>query len=121
MFRIFAFILLAVAFVLQSFNKPFILMDYYSHTASYEQHCVNKAKPALHCHGKCQMMKKMQEADENNAGQENTKQPQPDILICVALPQPIQPLSTSTEKLMMAGAERLHPARLFAFFHPPRV
>jgi hypothetical protein len=53
-----------VAFIGQSFNKPFIVMDYYANNAAYLKACVNKAKPKMNCKGKCQMMKKLQEEEK---------------------------------------------------------
>lgn len=36
---------------------------------AFAKYCVNKAKPKLKCHGKCQVMKKMQEEEKKE--QEN--------------------------------------------------
>ena len=38
-------------------------MDYYANTTAYSEKCVNKARPQMHCKGKCQMMKKIQEEE----------------------------------------------------------
>lgn len=38
-------------------------------TGKYAKNCINKAKPKLHCNGKCQLMKKMQEEEKKD--QEN--------------------------------------------------
>lgn len=54
-------IMFLLAFAWQTFNKAFIVLDYYSDTSSYAQKCENKAKPKMHCNGKCQMMKKLKE------------------------------------------------------------
>lgn len=56
--------LLLLAFVVQTLKAPFLLMDYYANTAVYAKNCINKAKPALHCNGKCQMMKQLQEEEK---------------------------------------------------------
>lgn len=55
-----------VAFIGQSFNKPFIVMDYYTNNAAYLKACINKAKPKMNCKGKCQMMKKLQEEEKKD-------------------------------------------------------
>jgi len=39
------------------------MVEYYTNTAAFAKNCENKAKPTLHCNGKCQMMKKMQAAE----------------------------------------------------------
>ncbi|RYD76175.1 MAG: hypothetical protein EOP53_15185 [Sphingobacteriales bacterium] len=57
-------ILFLVAFIGQTFNKPFIVVDYYANNAAYQQACINKAKPKMNCKGKCQMMKKLQEEEK---------------------------------------------------------
>ena len=57
---------------MQTFNKSFVVYDYYANTASYSKNCINKAKPQLHCNGKCQMMKKLQEQEKKD--QQNQEQ-----------------------------------------------
>ncbi|MGZ3850674.1 MAG: hypothetical protein ACXVKI_16180 [Flavisolibacter sp.] len=57
-------ILLLFAFAAQNFQQAFIVMDYYSHKAAYAQYCENKARPMLHCNGKCQMMKRLKEQEK---------------------------------------------------------
>lgn len=52
------------AFVAQTFHKSFLVFDYYANTAAYAKSCVNKARPKLHCNGKCQMMKKLREEEK---------------------------------------------------------
>lgn len=41
-------------------------IDYYLHTASYAKNCVNKARPVMHCNGKCQMAKKMMQEERKD-------------------------------------------------------
>ncbi|WHF50652.1 hypothetical protein QGN23_09395 [Chryseobacterium gotjawalense] len=40
-----------------SFQNSLFMIDYKINQDFYEIHCVNKAKPELSCHGKCQMKK----------------------------------------------------------------
>lgn len=72
--RIAAAILL-MAFVVQTFSAPFIRLDYFFNQADYAKNCVNKARPKMHCNGRCQVMKKIlaeekekQQADERKMG-----------------------------------------------------
>ena len=64
MIRYISAILLFCAFAIQSFNGFFIVVNYYSNTASFAKNCENKYKPQLHCEGKCVMMKKMIAAEK---------------------------------------------------------
>lgn len=58
-----------LAFLAQLLSRPFIMADYYINTAAYAKNCENKAKPKLHCNGKCQMMKKLKQ--EENKDKQN--------------------------------------------------
>jgi hypothetical protein len=66
MLKQFAAILLLFAFSVQIFNRTAIVLDYYANTASFAKNCENKSKPILHCNGKCQMMKKLQEEEKKD-------------------------------------------------------
>lgn len=59
MFRYLVAILFFSGFAAQTFNRVFIVLDYYANTASFIKDCENKTKPAMHCNGKCGMMKKL--------------------------------------------------------------
>ena len=48
----------------QVFSKATIIMDYYANTTAYSKKCENKARPGMHCKGKCQMMKKLKEEEK---------------------------------------------------------
>lgn len=64
MFRQMAAILLLCAFSMNVFHRTAIVLDYYADTASFARACENKALPAMHCNGKCQMMKKLREEEK---------------------------------------------------------
>ena len=52
-------ILLLTALFAQSFSRSILLADYLVNIELYKKKCINKAKPMLHCNGKCQMLKKL--------------------------------------------------------------
>lgn len=64
MFRQIAAIFLLIAFTAQVFNRTVIVLDYNINTAAFAKNCENKAKPMMHCNGKCQMMKKLKEEEK---------------------------------------------------------
>jgi hypothetical protein len=68
--KISAFILL-ICFAVQAFASQFIALDYYLNTSAYVKDCVNKARPMLHCNGRCQFMKKL--AQHEKKEQENAE------------------------------------------------
>ena len=50
-------ILLSVLLFGASFQNSLFMVDYAINQDFYEIHCINKAKPSLSCHGKCQLKK----------------------------------------------------------------
>lgn len=66
MFRIPVIIILILAILTQSMSKGIILLSYFTNKQAYEKYCVNKARPQLHCDGKCQMAKKIKAEEERD-------------------------------------------------------
>jgi len=122
MFKRITAILLLLAFSAQTFSSPFIMLDYYVNTAAYAKNCINKAKPKLHCNGKCQMMKKLREEEKKE--QQNTEQ---------RSELKVQVLSSHSSFCSIPSAkfltvrkiyfERKYPLSdiSYAFFHPPQA
>ena len=67
MFKQVAAGLLMLCFMAQAFSSAAIVGSYYVNTADYAKNCINKAKPKLHCNGKCQMMKKLKQEEKKDA------------------------------------------------------
>lgn len=57
---------LLLALIGQSLNRALIVSSYFTNTASYAKNCENKARPSLHCNGKCQMLKKLKQEDKKD-------------------------------------------------------
>lgn len=53
---IFSIILSTIIFT-ASFQNSLFMIDYEINRDFYEIHCINKAKPEMDCHGKCQMQR----------------------------------------------------------------
>ncbi len=51
----------------QTFSNAAIVGSYYVNTADYAKNCINKARPKMHCNGKCQMMKKLKQEEKKDA------------------------------------------------------
>lgn len=64
MYRQLAAILLILLFATYHFNRVWIVLDYVANTEAFAKNCENKARPQLHCKGKCQMMKKLKEEEK---------------------------------------------------------
>ncbi len=115
-------IFLLVAFVAQTFSNGFVLIDYYTNTAAFAKNCVNKAKPKLHCNGKCQMMKKLQEEEKKDQQIPERKIGKKIEIICSFSDL----FDFSSDLYFVARAinfEKSHPIQdlSYSFFHPPRA
>ena len=66
--RVFVSLFLFLLFLLQTFNS-FVLDGMYCLNRSYiaKTLCVNKAKPALHCSGKCYLAKQVEKENKSDA------------------------------------------------------
>ena len=61
--RFLAFFLVALV-LLQTLGQEVLVVDYQLHKARItELYCVNKARPQLHCNGKCHLAKQLRKAD----------------------------------------------------------
>jgi len=58
-----SFILSFIVFV-GSFGSSLVLLDYQINRDFYELHCINKDKPEMNCHGKCQLKKNAENSPE---------------------------------------------------------
>lgn len=123
MFKRIAAILLLLSFSAQTFSSPFIMLDYYLNTAAYAKSCINKAKPKLHCNGKCQAMKKMREEEKkeqqnNERGNEYKVQ---QVLSSKSFFYPLMIPVRSSVKVMTNNNSVLPEDRYSAIFHPPQA
>ena len=120
--RQFGTILLLLAFLAQSFSKPFIVAGYFANTAAYAKNCENKAKPKLHCNGKCQMMKKLrQEENKDKQNPERKSDNKEEVLSFKSFSETIHiyPIKIKTTYPLSISSKAIDMPR--SFFHPPIV
>lgn len=58
--------IILIALIFQTFSLAMVKTDYLLRTESYAALCLNKDKPEMHCEGKCQMTRKMQQENDND-------------------------------------------------------
>jgi len=80
MFKQLTVLFIMLAFLMQMFNKIFIVTEYFTNTASFAKNCENKAKPQLHCNGKCQMMKKLNQEEKKDQQNSERKSYKDEVL-----------------------------------------
>lgn len=115
--------LLLLAFVSQTFAGPFVMLDYFLNTSAYAKNCINKARPKMHCNGKCQAMKKIQEEEKKEQQNEERKAEAKiqQVLSSKSFFCQVEPVYTITTKAV--AFEKQYPLTdiSYSFFHPPQV
>ena len=122
MFKKLTATVLLLAFVSQTFAGPFIMLDYFMNTAAYAKNCINKARPKMHCNGKCQAMKKIQEEEKKEQQNEERKAAaKTSVLSSKSFFASIQPAIIIV--LKAAAFESAYPITdiSYDFFHPPQA
>lgn len=116
--------ILLVAMLLQTFSHWVLVADYYANTAAYAKNCENKARPWLHCNGKCQLMKQLAAREkEQQEKQDGNFLVKSELAISTRSFYAIisDPVTTASKRiyyipLVQGGVVD----RTFRFFHPPR-
>jgi hypothetical protein len=112
--------ILLLAFMASSFCRAVIVMDYYTNTPVYAKNCENKARPKMHCNGKCQMMKKLQQQDKQDQGNSERKAANKNEVVSSKSFFTTTFIFQSPPARYYAIPVVQHPVdRVYDFFHPP--
>jgi hypothetical protein len=122
--KAFFIIFLSLLFFIQSISKLWVVANYVLNKEYISKNlCVNKAKPKMHCNGKCHLKKQLEKEDKKeNSGTTSSKE-KFEIQFC----SPTKPLLQPKQQL--AKNTQYHSRYLFSFselhllsiFHPPTV
>ncbi len=122
MFKKITATILLLAFVSQTFAGPFVMLDYYLNTAAYAKNCINKARLKMHCNGKCQAMKKIQEEEKKQQqdAERKAEGKMQQVLSSKSFFFQFNPMIIPVAKA--TASEIIYPLTdmSYSFFHPPR-
>jgi hypothetical protein len=115
-------LILLAAFLAQTFSKSLVMADYYANTSKYAKNCENKARPKMHCNGKCQLMKKLQAEEKKDQENQERKADNKNGMVLSS-----KSFFTSAPSDRIYFIKRLYPNlqitketdRSFEVFHPP--
>lgn len=103
----------------------FVVADYFLNTAKYAKNCENKAKPMLHCDGKCQLMKKIkaeEKKDQENPERKTENKNEITLFPNSSFASIILPAIESTSaSIISRPADGNCVDRSLDIFHPPRA
>lgn len=97
------------------------MADYMVNLEAYKKACVNKAKPMLHCNGKCQMLKKMKKQEGNadsNAPVPKFNQSEV-VLSSKSFFPSIRFIATNNNFTFFTYSDNFSSNYLGSIFHPP--
>lgn len=119
--KLIGFILILLVMV-QSFTSWIIVAEYTVNKAYIAKNlCINKEKPTLRCNGKCQLMKKLaQEENQNSSSQSQGGKIKMDILFVQKLEPPsIGALDKEDTRVHPAYIVKQSSGAVTSIFHPP--
>lgn len=121
------FILVPILILLvfaQTFSKWFVVLEYDLNKGFISKNlCINKARPKLHCNGKCQMMKKLAEEEKQNSSNNNTTRTKIyELVFNDEINRPALPVITYiTLSYNEEPPLRKHKAPVISIFRPPAL
>jgi hypothetical protein len=123
------FVLIPILMLLvlaQAFSKWLVVAEYKMNKDFISRNlCVNKAKPKLHCNGKCQMMKRLAEEEKQNSSNNknnSSKVSTHEVLFCDEITKPAVPLPSYIITAYNEDPFILkRDSPVSSIFHPPAI
>jgi hypothetical protein len=115
--------LMALVFT-HTFSKWMVVVEYNLNKDFIAKNlCVNKAKPKLHCKGKCQMMKKLAEEEKQNSTENNsTKIKMQELVFSNEIHKPVVPIPVRAKRSYNEDSPvSEYNSPLTSIFHPPSM
>jgi hypothetical protein len=114
-------LILLVSVMAETFNKGLIIVDFLANRKYISENlCVNKSKPQMHCCGKCQLSKKMNQENKKDSNLPERKRID-EVLFC----SEINVYQFNPEAINNIKLSRLDPISISSYysdiFHPPQV
>lgn len=115
-------LLLLLAFLVMTFSRAVIVVDFYANQAYIAKNlCENRDKPMMHCCGKCQLHKRLAKEDNKDKdAPERKSENRNEVLFCQKNTQGIAaPYIHLNNAAYPAFASGSPIDRASSFFHPP--
>jgi len=113
--------ILFISLLAQTFDSAFITLGYYVNTSAYSKSCENKDKPMLHCCGKCQLRKKLQQEEKDRQAADKRGENKNEIVLSsrsfFASIHPITSYELAIKYPAYSEATEIKMPR--SIFHPP--
>jgi hypothetical protein len=118
-----ATLILFTALISQTFSRSLAIADYMVNLEVYKKACINKAKPKMHCNGKCQLLKKMKKQEDKS--ETNSQAPKFNtselVLSSKSFFPSIVEFSLENNPSLTPYASNFSSRYIGSIFHPPTV
>ena len=115
-----AFIL--IVFLCETFDQSFITVLFYANQNNIAKNlCENRNKPQMHCNGKCQLQKKLNQNNKDKQTPAKKTESRNEVLSSKSFFASIEKITliTSTRKYFIQNINHTKDQSL-SFFHPPQ-
>ena len=118
--------ILLLLMTIQTFSKWVVVIDYNLNRNYIAKNlCVNRARPKMHCNGKCQMMKKLAEEEKQNSSNNSNNTSRikvQDLVFNDEMNKPVLPALTCIENCYNEEPPLIkYNAPTASIFHPPAI
>ncbi|HVZ24824.1 MAG TPA: hypothetical protein VG842_02155 [Sediminibacterium sp.] len=113
--------LLLLSLVGQVFQRLAIVTSYYLDTEAYAKNCVNKARPQMHCNGKCQLMKRLKQEENKDKQAPERRSFQDEVLSSKSFFLTIAPIVLPVLSHHTAYKAYIPAQQHLSVFHPPGI
>lgn len=116
--------ILMLLILIQTFSKWAVVVEYNLNKNYIATNlCINKARPKLHCNGKCQMMKKLAEEEKQDSSKNNSARIKvQELVFNDEMNRSVLPAITYITLSYNEDAPILkHSSPVSSIFHPPAI
>ncbi len=82
--------------------------------------CINKAKPMLHCNGKCYLTKKLKQAEQEEQKQEKSSSKRFSVEVFLPTTQGFKFFTRQTDEFLPPTPLPYSSLKMYGIFHPPQ-
>jgi hypothetical protein len=119
--RVYTILLMTIVLV-QIAGKWIILADYALNKEFIARTlCINKAKPALHCNGKCHLRKQLEKEETGGAQEQNKNYSFQEVFCDNETSYRIQPITPLAVTVPVTNTVLYTSSYAVSVFHPPSV
>ncbi|MBE7510303.1 MAG: hypothetical protein HS118_08925 [Bacteroidia bacterium] len=118
--KIIVSIFLSTVILFSSFGQSMLFFHYLINESYYISLCENKARPKMHCNGKCHLAKEMKEQEKHQkAPWSNNVEKSELMLFCQEMVSPVATTPKMTKAEFPAYEDVLSIGFRSQIFHPP--